>query len=89
MPTATPTPTLPVVPLPTWTDPASIASYITTIIGVVVAIVALVHPGFKESSQVQSLVPTVASLIAGAAQIVNVITHRSVQKAALVAQAAK
>ncbi len=88
MPSTT-TPTLPVVPLPNWTDPASIASYVTTIIGVIVAVLALVHPGFKESAQVQALVPTVASVIAGVAQIVNVITHRSVQKAALVAQAGK
>ena len=84
----TPTPApLPVPPPPTWSDAASIAAYATSILAGVLAVVTLLHPGFTEPAAVQTAVPSVAAVIAGVVQLVNIITHRSVQKAAIQAHA--
>ena len=72
----------PLPPLPQWNDPPAVASYITSILAIVFAVVALAHPGFTEPAIVQSLVPAVATVVAGVAQAINVWTHRAVQKAA-------
>ncbi len=74
-----------VVPLPKWTDAASVVSYITSILGAVFAVITALHPGYSEPTIVQAILPSVGAVIAGVAQIVNVITHRGVQKAALAA----
>lgn len=71
------------VKLPTWTDAQSVSSYLTSLVGVALAIVTLLHPGFKESSEVQALVPTISFVVAGIAQAVNIITHRNTIKAIL------
>lgn len=73
------------IPLPSWTDPASVTSYLTSAIATVLAIVTAVHPGYTEPAAVQALLPAVGFVVAGVAQIVNFATHRSVQKAALAA----
>jgi uncharacterized membrane protein HdeD (DUF308 family) len=63
--------------MPKWTDTASVTSYITSGLAIVGAVVMLAHPGYKEPAVVQAIVPSVAAIIAGVSQIVNVITHRS------------
>lgn len=73
------------IPLPSWTDSSSVLTYLTSVVAVVFAIITAVHPGYTEPVIVQSLLPSIGAVIAGTAQIVNVITHRSVQKAALMA----
>jgi len=75
-PTPTPTPTT-VIPLPSWTDTASVVSYLTTVVGLVFAIVTIAHPGYTSPAYVQALLPAVGAVIAGTAQIVNIITHRT------------
>ncbi len=82
---ATDTTTPSVVPLPKWTDAASVASYITSVVGVVFAFITGLHPGFTEPTVIQALLPSIGAVIAGVAQIVNVVEHRSVQKAAIAA----
>ena len=74
-----------VVSLPTWTDAASVTTYITSIAGAILGIITAVHPGFSEGTTIQSILPSVGFLIAAGAQIVNVYLHRSVQKAAILA----
>jgi len=85
MPTQTPTPVLP--PLPTWTDAASVTSYITSVVAGVFAIIAVLT-GKGEPDAVQALLPAVGLIVAGGAQIFNMVTHRGVQKAAMMAYAA-
>ena len=81
----TPAPILPA--LPTWTDAASVTSYITSIAAGVFAIVAALT-GSGEPALVQALLPASGLVVAGVAQIVNIIGHRGVQKAAMVAYSA-
>lgn len=71
----------PAIPQIKWTDEASVASYLTSLVSVVIAILVLVHPGWHETGVVQALVPSVAVVITGIVQAVNVIQHRSLQKA--------
>ena len=81
--TPAPTPT-PVVlpPLPSWTDAPAIASYLTTILAGVFA-VYIYLTGHSEPTIVQALVPSVSVIIAGVAQLVNIIMHRNAQIAAI------
>ena len=83
-PVPAPAPVNPVVlpPLPTWTDPASVTSYVTSILAGVFAVVTALT-GKGEPALVQALLPAYGLVVAGVAQIVNVITHRGVQKAAI------
>ena len=46
-------------------------------------VIALLHPGFVEPAAVQSAIPAVGFLVAGVAQIVNVVYHRKAQIAAI------
>ena len=71
------------VPLPTWSDAASVASYLTSLLGAVVAVLALLHPGFAIPQVAQAVISSVSVFIAGVAQMVNLIWHRKVQIAAL------
>ena len=80
-----PAPVIP--PLPSWSDAASVQSYVTSITGLVVGFITTLHPGFTEPAAVQGIVGAAGFIVAGVAQIVSVITHRSVQKAAVVAAA--
>ena len=80
----TPTPVTPtIVSLPKWSDAASVVSYITSILGVIMAVITGLHPGFTEPTIIQAILPAVGAVIAAVAQVVNVITHRSVQKVAI------
>ncbi len=72
------------VTLPTWTDPASVTTFISTILGAVFGILTLLHPGFSEPAVVHAVLPSVGLLVAAVAQIVNVATHHGVVKAAAV-----
>lgn len=76
------------IPLPTWTDAAAVTTYLTSFIGIVFAVITAIHPGYSEPTIVQTLLPSIGSVIAGVAQIVNVITHRNVLAAAIRAGAA-
>jgi len=86
--TTPPAPVTPQVlpPLPSWTDPASVTSYVTSILAAVFAVVTALT-GKGEPALVQALLPASGLVVAGVAQIVNVITHRGVQKAAIAAAA--
>ena len=76
-PAPTPPAPAPVVQLPSWTDTASVISYLTSLVGLVFAIITGVHPGYTEPAYVSALLPSVGAVIAGTAQIVNIITHRT------------
>jgi hypothetical protein len=79
------TPTTPAdVTLPSWTDAASVTSYLTSLLSGAVAVIAAVHPGWTEPAVVQSVIPAVGLLIAGGAQIFNMVYHRKAQIAAIV-----
>ena len=71
------------IDMPTWTDATSVASYITSVLDAGIAVIGLVHPGFIEPAAVQACIPAVALLIAGGAQIANLIRHTKATTAAL------
>lgn len=75
------------VALPTWTDVGSVLTYLTSVLGAVFAVVTALT-GHGEPAVVQALLPSVGAVIAGVAQIVNVLSHRGVVKAAVLAGAA-
>lgn len=74
----------PIIPvgLPSWTDAAAVTSYITSIAAAIFAVMTAIN-GHGEPAIVQAILPSVGVIVAGVAQIVNVATHRSVQKAVL------
>lgn len=82
-----PTTPVPTVHMPSWSDAASVASYLTSIVSFVAGILAMVHPGWQEPGYVQAIVPSVAGLIAAGAQIVNIMRHNTAVKTALEAGA--
>lgn len=65
------------IPLPTWTDFSSVLSYITSVVAVIVGLIAALEPGFQEPAAVQAALPAVALVVATVAQIYNAITHRA------------
>ena len=71
------------IPLPSWTDEASVQTYLTTGVSLVVAFLTLLHPGFTEPAVVPAVIPAVAFVVAGVAQLVNIIWHRKVTAAAI------
>ena len=74
------------ITLPSWTDPTSLAMYLTTLASTVIAVVTIVHPGFTvPSTTVEAIVGGVSILVAGAAQIYNAVRHTSATKAAITA----
>lgn len=81
-PAPEPTPANVLPTLPTWTDPASVTSYVTSILAAVFAVVTSLT-GKGEPAVVQALLPASGLVVAGVAQIVNIVTHRGVQKAAI------
>lgn len=76
------------VTLPTWTDAASVTSYLTSIAATICALIGLTHPGFHEPADIQSAIPAVGLTVAGVAQLVNIWTHRAAQAAAIAANSA-
>ena len=70
--------------LPSWSDPTSIAAFVTTIATAVLALLTMFHPGFNpQPAAVTAVVAAMSVLIAGGAQIANVIRHSSATKAAI------
>jgi len=56
------------IPLPKWNNFASVTTYLTSFVGVVVGLLAAIHPGFNEPQSVQAVVTAVALVIATGAQ---------------------
>jgi hypothetical protein len=73
------------IPLPKWNDFASILTYLTSFVGVIVGVIAAFHPGFKEPASTQAVLAAVALLVATGSQVYNAISHRSAHNAAAVA----
>lgn len=73
------------IPLPSWTDPGAITTYITSFLAAVFAVVTAMT-GHGEPAVVHALLPAIGVIVAGVAQMVLLITHRGVQKAVLVAR---
>ena len=70
--------------MPAWNDSSAVTTYITSITASVFAIV-MVLTGKGEPAAVQAILPSVGMIVAAVAQIVNVITHRGIHKAAITA----
>jgi hypothetical protein len=73
-----------VPPMPSWTDSSAVTTYITSITAAVFAVVTSLN-GTGEPAAVQAILPSVGLIVAGVAQVVNVVTHRGVHKAAIAA----
>lgn len=71
------------VPMPTWTDPSSIAAWLTALIGTAVTIITIVQPGFTLPAVVTASVAPVSMLVAGAAVVINLIRHTKATVAAI------
>lgn len=76
------------VTLPTWTDSAAVTSYLTSLVALVASGLAAVHPGFHVPVVVAQDIPLVGLVVAGGAQALNIWSHRSAQKAAVLVKAA-
>ena len=77
------------IPLPTWTDAASVAAFLTSLFGFALFILGIADPTIVPAvtGDAQLILPTLGGVIASVAQIVNVIWHRKVQAAAFEAYA--
>ena len=83
-----PVATVDTITLPTWTDPTSVAAYLTTLVSGVLGVLVYLHPGWAPpSGAVEAGVAVAALLIAGGAQIVNIWRHGTTTKAAIAAGA--
>ena len=72
------------VTLPTWTDPTSVAMYLTTSVSAAIGIIAIFHPGFNPpATDVQAVIGGVAILVAAGAQVYNAIRHTTATSAAI------
>ena len=67
-----------VITLPTWTDAPSVASFLTSAFGIVLTVVGVADPTIIPalSADGQLVIPTIGAVIAGVAQLVNVVMHR-------------
>jgi len=76
------------IPLPTWTDATSVATFLTAGFAVVVGAVTYLDPSIapQVTSAGHSLIPSIAEAIAGIVVTVNVIRHTVVHKAAITTQ---
>jgi hypothetical protein len=78
----------PVVDLPSWTTPAAVTTYITSLALTVIS--ALTMTGVivpsNTSTEVQTWVGIVGFVVAGAVQAVNAFTHRAAAAQIAVAQ---
>ena len=83
-----PVATVDTITLPTWTDPTSIAAYLTTLVSGILGVLIYVHPGWAPpAGAVEAAIGAAALLISGGAQIVNIWRHSSTTKAAITAGA--
>ena len=70
------------------TTTPSTSNVVPDIMSVVAAITALlvaIHPGFTVPTIVEAITVPAASVAAGVIQIINIVTHRAVIKAAITA----
>lgn len=74
-----------VITLPTRTDSTAWESKIQSAIVLVLGVIALVHPGFKEPAVVAASVAPASLIVAGAIQAVDVWRRRSGRNAAVAA----
>jgi hypothetical protein len=76
------------ITLPSWSDSASVASYVVSLAFMVLPFVALIHPAFHPTSAtVQAWGSAVGLAVAGLVQVANVIRHAVVSKSAIAAAA--
>jgi uncharacterized membrane-anchored protein len=54
-----------------WTNPASVTSALTAILGTVVGVIAVTHPGFRLPTSVEASLSAVGFLIAGVAGVAH------------------
>lgn len=73
--------------LPKWSDPGSVASFLTAVLALLFGLLHNVIPGFQEPGSIAGLVPAVATLVAGVSVWVNVITHRKAHTSVIAAAA--
>jgi hypothetical protein len=71
------------VPLPTWTDPTSVAAWITGLLGAVNTILVLTHTGYNLPPDVTASVAPVSAAVAAFAVLLNLWRHTKVTVAAL------
>ena len=57
-------------------DPSTIAAHLTSIVGVVIAAIVLIHPGFHPPAGVAAAIGSVSILVAGISQIAHLVTLR-------------
>jgi protein-S-isoprenylcysteine O-methyltransferase Ste14 len=65
--------------LPSWTDGPAITSYIVTVAGILFGFLALMHVGLPVNTPalVQVWATIIGPVVAGVAQAINLITHRT------------
>ena len=66
-------------------DP-KLSTEITTAVGIILAVVAMFHPGFQEPTSVQLGLSILGGLIASGMQLAKLIMHRQIVKAAIYAK---
>lgn len=74
------------IPVPTWTDPTSIAATLTAVISTINAVLILTHTGYSLPPLATALVPAISFLVAGGVMAVNVIRHYKVTVALVARQ---
>ncbi len=67
------------VPVPTWTDPASVSSWLTTIASAVFAVLTALHVAAMPAS-LHTLLPILGGIVAVVAQVVNQHTAGTVRR---------
>jgi hypothetical protein len=71
------------IPLPTWTDPTSIAVTLTAVIAAVNGVLAATNTGYQLPPLAEALVPIVSFAVAGAVVALNVWRHTKATIAAI------
>lgn len=83
-----PVATVDTITLPTWTDPTSVAAYLTTIVTAVVGVLVYFHPGWTPPpGAIDAGIAVAALVVSAGAQIVNIWRHGAATKAAIAAGA--
>lgn len=72
-----------VVPMPTWTDPTSIAVTLTALLAAVNGVLAATNTGYSLPPLATALIPIVSFLVAGGVMLANVLRHSKATAAAI------
>lgn len=78
------------IALPSWTDAASVTSFLVSGAGVLLALLSVVRPSIfnaQHDAAIRGVIPLVGTAIAAVAQALNGLRHAIVTKAAIVAGA--